>query len=106
MSRLDAEWAPPIKKSTGRRCSPQGTSCGRAASDLIRLVMMPLEGPLLLVEPQPAVEGARLCVGDGRCRMRMMNDELSMAMVEHRLVVLGEKAPCDETEGSCPLGID
>lgn len=68
--------------------------------------MMPLEGPLLLVEPQPAVEGARLCVGDGRRRERTENDELSMAMVAHSLVVLSEYAPCDGTEGSCPLGID
>jgi hypothetical protein len=90
LSHLDAEWAPPIRKSTGRRCPPQGTSCGRAASALIRLVMMPLESPLLLVEPEPAVEGARLCVGDGRRRERTVIDELSMAMVEHRLVVLGE----------------
>lgn len=52
--------------------------------------MMPLEGSLLLVEPQPAVEGARLCIGDGRRRERTVNDELSRAMVAHSLVFLGE----------------
>jgi hypothetical protein len=52
--------------------------------------MMPLESPLLLVEPEPAVEGTRLCVGDGRRRERTVTDELSMAMVAHSLIVLGE----------------